>query len=518
MRLATMTVAAAMAMVVSTGPAQAAKHCDEPGTRWERATPAEAGMDAAKVADAVAFAQRKTSTAVRVYRYGCLVVEDSLNPESVAIPGQSFSLAKSLVSLAFGRAWTLGLIGPDDPVGALFPEADAAHGVLTMRELLTMTTGLSQVTPHDFNLAMADRVRDVLTLPLVAEPGETWAYFQSGPPTVTAAVGRAAGEDFQTFLQRQLLTPIGVRPGSWLWTRDLVGSTAGFWGLFMRPDDYARIGELLRRGGVWRGRRLLSERYVRDAVQPGAVFGCYGWFIWRPTAVRCNWASFLGLPGDAWQFNGFSGQLVTAFPKTGIMTVRTGVDPSQHNWAAAVGTSGGGEEREFYTRVLGAITDTSVVVSTQKADPSWPTARQQMRRDDPGANATAGLLSSVNQPSLPAAGPWRARAGQVDEQPVRADRQGRFVVTVHCPPIWLAGDARCTGTLTAKHGRRPVTVDVGPDGTARVRLRLTARALRRVNRHGHLDVATTLTLHDATTAGTTTQTLLAVLRPPRGHR
>src|SRR5689334_23600613 len=52
----------------------------------------------------------------------------------------------------------------------------------------------------------------------------TWNYYQSGVSLAAAAIGRAVGEDFQTFLQRELLTPIGIAPRSWLWTRDLARS------------------------------------------------------------------------------------------------------------------------------------------------------------------------------------------------------------------------------------------------------------------------------------------------------
>ena len=97
---AVVLVAAAALLPASADPA--AKRCDEPGERWQRATLAEVGMDAAKVADAVRFATEKNSVAVRVYRYGCLVAEDAPNPEGRAVPGQSFSLAKSVVSMAFG--------------------------------------------------------------------------------------------------------------------------------------------------------------------------------------------------------------------------------------------------------------------------------------------------------------------------------------------------------------------------------------------------------------------------------
>ena len=48
----------------------------------------------------------------------------------------------------------------------------------------------------------------------------------------------------------------------------------------MRPDDFGRLGELMRRGGVWHGRRLLSKRFVAEAIAPSPTNGCYAWLIW----------------------------------------------------------------------------------------------------------------------------------------------------------------------------------------------------------------------------------------------
>jgi CubicO group peptidase (beta-lactamase class C family) len=62
-------------------------------------------------------------------------------------------MAKSVTSLMSGRAMTLGLISPDDPVGALLPEADGPHGAITMRDLLTMTSGLRWNGLRDYNIA-----------------------------------------------------------------------------------------------------------------------------------------------------------------------------------------------------------------------------------------------------------------------------------------------------------------------------------------------------------------------------
>lgn len=458
-------------------------------------------MNASRVQAAVAFAQSKTSTAVRVYRYGCLIAEDGVNPESRSTPVQSFSLGKSIVSLTFGRAWTLGLIGPDDPVGALFPAADRPHGALTMRQLLTMTEGLSLNLRHDLNLTMPDRVRDLLTLPFVARPGTTFAYFQSGPPMVTAAIGRAVGEDFQTFAQRQLFSPIGITPGSWSWTRDAAGTTAGFWGLMMRPDDFARFGELLRRGGEWRGRRLLSRQYVRDALQTIPPFGCYAWFIWRTATARCNWTSFLGLPRDMWQFNGSMGQLVTVFPTQGVMTVRTGIDPTGGNWAPAAGSAGGQQEREFYDRVLGAITETPVRVMHPPANPRIPTAKQQQRYGSTSSPVSTGL-GGMLLPPLPPAGPWRARAVELPDAPLAADPRGQFTIALHCPPRWLTGTRRCAGRLRATSAQAAVPYSVRPGASTRIRLRLTASASRALRHRHSLRVMVTATDRDATGGGT----------------
>src|SRR3712207_4317276 len=136
---------------------------------------------------------------------------------------------------------TLGLISPDDVVGSLVPEADAAHGKITMRDLLTMTSGLRWNGLRDYNVfTMPDRIRDALTLEPVKEPGTYFEYAQSTVALLAEAVGRAAREDFGAFTQRELMDPLGIKAGSWRWTRDPAGHVEGFKGVNMRPDDFGR--------------------------------------------------------------------------------------------------------------------------------------------------------------------------------------------------------------------------------------------------------------------------------------
>ncbi len=72
-------VLAVVAALVCAPDALAAKRCAEPGaSSWQRATPAEAGMDAAKLADALDDSAQSLSLSVRVFRHGCLVAADPL--------------------------------------------------------------------------------------------------------------------------------------------------------------------------------------------------------------------------------------------------------------------------------------------------------------------------------------------------------------------------------------------------------------------------------------------------------
>ena len=267
-------------------------------------------------------------------------------------------MAKSVTAMIFGRAMTLGLMSPDDPVGSLVPEADEAHGEITVHDLLTMTSGLKWNGFRDYNIfTMPDRVRDALTLESVKPPGTYFEYAQSPVSLLAEIVGRSAGEDVMAFGQRELMTPLGIEEGSWDWTRDKAGHVGGFYGVSMTPDDYGRLGDLFRRGGVWKGKRLLSREYIRRSIEPSKTNGCYGWLIWLNAAAPCigptvadrgieDGRDFPELPADFYNFSGLFGQRVTVFPTQDIVIVRTGQDPGlvpagQASW-----------ENELYKRVL----------------------------------------------------------------------------------------------------------------------------------------------------------------------
>jgi len=482
------------ACVVLPASASAAAECAAPGPGdWQTATPAEAGMDAAKLQDAIGFGQQNSSYAIRVYRNGCRVGEDPAAPVTRGATYQSWSMAKSITSLIFGRAMTLGAISPDDPLGSLVPEADEPHGEITMRHLLQATSGLEWNGLRDYNVFMPNRVQNALTTPVAREPGTYWEYSQDGPALVAEAVQRAVGRDFQEFAQNELFGPIGISPQDWHWDRDSAGHTQGFFGMHMTADDYARLGELMRRGGVWGGKRLLSERFVREAVTPSAQNGCYGYLIWVNASFPCvgprvvdrpieDHRDFESLPADMYQYAGLFGQWVTVFPSQGLLVVRTGQDNGTF-------TGDAGWQEEMYRRMLGAITDEPITspdpspgadeVSTEDVDHGFFEAGQHPEQYSQGQDP----------PPLPPAGPLRARATLIEPRSATVTKRDRAAVRLRCPPVWAKGlDASCEGKARLTGAAKRIRYDVRAGKKRVLRFDLRDGFLARLKRRGKADV------------------------------
>lgn len=514
-------IALPLALAVA-APAHAATTCDEPGSGWQRADPAAVGMDAAKLQAAIDYGTQNAGFAVRVYRHGCLVGEDRGAAANSHTQFESWSMAKSVVSLIFGRAMTMGLISPDDPVGSLLPEADQGHGAITMRDLLTQTSGLHWNGARDYNIfTTPDRVHDALTLPVDHPRGTYFEYAQSPVALLAEAVGRAAGEDVQAFGQRELFDRLGIPGSAWRWTRDSAGHVQGFYGVNMTPDDYGRLGDLLRRGGVWKGRRLLSKRYVREAVAPSATNGCYGWLIWTNGGTPCIGPTitsrpvsqdreFPGLPHDLWNFSGLFGQLVTVMPTQDIEVVRTGQDKGLV--FSSANDSEGGWEQGLYQRILDSVTDSKPqagdspkVPAAAATDHDYGFQTAFQHPEDYG--------KGTSQDPLPPAGPGRARAARLRLAHPRAGRSGVVTVRMTCPALQPGrGPAHCLGQGELQGARAPLAYDLAPGATQVLRYRLTAKALRALVRAGRATLTTSATNVDDA-GGTTAAIAVTVLRP-----
>jgi CubicO group peptidase (beta-lactamase class C family) len=221
------------------------------GTDFAAANPDATGVKTDAVQHAIDVIAPMLTTSMRVYRHGCLIGKTNIDDAEKNEPQQFFSATKTVVSLLAGRAVTLGKLSVDDPIGKYLPEADAAHGAITVRELLTQTSGMRFAWANDLLTSIKDGEREALNLPLVHEPGTYFQYAQTTITLLGIVVERAVGQDLRTFATTNLFEPIGIEPGTWKWERDGVGHTHGYAWLMMTPIAMGKLGTLVLHNGAW---------------------------------------------------------------------------------------------------------------------------------------------------------------------------------------------------------------------------------------------------------------------------
>jgi CubicO group peptidase (beta-lactamase class C family) len=109
-----------------------------------------------------------------------------------------------------------GRLGIDDPVRKWLPSLPRAAGAITLRHLLTHSSGL--VDYEDLMAAdYAGQIRDAGVLQLLEGedrtcfvPGSAYRYSNSGYALLALVVEKASGETFQEFLRQRIFEPLGM--------------------------------------------------------------------------------------------------------------------------------------------------------------------------------------------------------------------------------------------------------------------------------------------------------------------
>lgn len=130
------------------------------------------------------------------------------------------SASKMFTAVAVAQLADAGKIGLDDPIGnhvdGLTPEA----GAVTVRQLLTHSSGLGNFFTPD-NLSALEAARSLSDLkPLIVRevpeftPGSRFQYSNSGFLLLGLMVERVSGESFEAYLQRHIFAPSGMTASS----------------------------------------------------------------------------------------------------------------------------------------------------------------------------------------------------------------------------------------------------------------------------------------------------------------
>ena len=311
-------------------------HAQKPATyfplpgQWQTKSPVALGMDAAKLQEAVDYAQAHGSTwdfekdQVRTFgtplgplpkqraatngiilRHGYIVAQFGDTKASDPVYSVAKSFLSTLASLAVDRSLIKNV---NDPVASYIHDGgyDSPHN-----SKITWKNHLQQESEWEGTLwgKNADFVgteqfgRGERKPRVIQEPGSFYEYNDVRINRFSLSLLRLFGTGLPDVLKTSIMDPIGASH-DWRWVPydnsqvDIggrqIGSVSGGtrWGggLWINSEDLARFGLLIANHGKWDKRQLVSEQWLKDAVTPSAHGPDYGYLWWLNTKQR-QWPS-----------------------------------------------------------------------------------------------------------------------------------------------------------------------------------------------------------------------------------
>lgn len=300
----------------------------------------------------------RRTRAVLVVEDGRLVCERYAPGFSATTPLNGWSMTKSVMAALIGiligegrlRIDSRGLLaewsGDNDPRAAI-----------SLEDLLRMRSGLSFTEKYSDPLSDVNRMLFdgpdtggfAAARPLAQAPGSHWKYASGTTNLLSLIARRAVGEQkYASWPRRALFDPISMN--SAVFEPDASGTFIASSYLFATGRDWARFGWLHAADGVWQGRRILPERWVRFVTTPeplskgGGAYGAH-WWLKISKDFGGDTEAARKVPSDAFHASGHEGQCLTVIPSKRLVVVRLGLSIDVSAWNHA----------EFLDEVLSAI-------------------------------------------------------------------------------------------------------------------------------------------------------------------
>ncbi len=234
--------------------------------RAEAAPKMQKAMD--KYLKAVADAKQDLHS-IMVLQHGKVVAEHWLGEGDANKPHILNSVSKTFTSMAVGFAIAEGKLKLTDKVISFFPEeAPAAPNenvkAMTVRNLLTMSSG--HATDPTANIRKSEDqnwAKAFFDAPVEEQPGSRHVYNSLGTYMLSAIVQKVTGEKVIDYLYPRLFRPLGIVGATW--QESPQGINAGGWGLYLKTEDLAKVGQFLLQKGEWNGEQLLPKEWIEEA-------------------------------------------------------------------------------------------------------------------------------------------------------------------------------------------------------------------------------------------------------------
>jgi CubicO group peptidase (beta-lactamase class C family) len=285
----------------------------------------------------------KGTTSLIVADHGKLVYENYFNEGKRDLLNDTRSLTKSVTAMLVGAAIDRGLIpSVKSPAFAWFKarppvkHPDPRKNAIVLEDLLTMSSLLECNDENQFSTGNEERmyvtedwIGFALDLPIKgfapwdtkpadSPHGRSFSYCTAGAFLLGAIVEKAAGRHLDAFASEVLEKPLGIEKSRWNFAPN--GTAIGGGGTRYRSRDLAKLGELLRNKGEWKGKQFLSRAWVLAMLAVSAQArddADYGYLIWQfRFPVK-------GKQEPVWAMSGNGGNYVFIAPQLDLVAVVT---------------------------------------------------------------------------------------------------------------------------------------------------------------------------------------------------
>jgi CubicO group peptidase (beta-lactamase class C family) len=313
---------------------------------WPTTSVETAGLSAQKLQEmesAIRADEFKKITSVVIARHGKLAYEGYFSGTDVNTLMETRSATKSITSMLIGIAIDEGLLeGVNAPVLPFFRDKqplqnpDPRKDKITVEDLLTMSSLLECDDWNDFSRGNEERmyliedwVRFALDLPIkgfapwVTKPkdspyGRSFSYCTAGAFLLGQVVERSVKMPVQEFAKKNLFDPLGIEKADWKFSPLGEAQTGG--GLGLRSRDLLKLGQLYLNKGVWNGKRIVSESWVKASTEPHVRIDdqtLYGYLWWLKSFKSGEHAH------PAYFMSGNGGNKVVVLPDLDMVVVIT---------------------------------------------------------------------------------------------------------------------------------------------------------------------------------------------------
>ncbi|MDR1644281.1 MAG: beta-lactamase family protein [Tannerellaceae bacterium] len=261
-----------------------------------------------------------------ILRHGKVITEGWWYPYKPQHRHIMHSVSKTFTSTAIGFAVEEKLLTVNDKVISFFPddlppEVSPYLEELSVKHLLTMSVG--QDPAPVFTHADGDWVKLFLATPIVNRPGEVFLYSSYASHMLAAIVRKVSGQTVFEYLQPRLFEPLGISDIQW--EIDASGNQTGGWGMRIRTEDMARLGQFYLQQGRWQEKQLLSKDWIKEAT---SVQIYQRDELTLDEQLHDNWAQGYGYQiwrctDNAYRADGADGQFIVVMPEQDAVVVIT---------------------------------------------------------------------------------------------------------------------------------------------------------------------------------------------------